>query len=150
MEVILLEKVGKLGNLGTKVRVKPGYARNCLIPKGQALPATANNIERFEANRAELEKAAATRLKAAEQRATSLEGAVVNVEAQAGEEGRLFGSVGPHEIVRALANAGHTVSKGEVRMPEGPIRQVGEYELELQLQGVDVRAKIKVVVIAAA
>lgn len=149
MDVILLEKVTKLGTLGTRVKVKPGFARNYLIPKGKALPATVSNIKRFEETRAELERAANERLESARQRAAGLEGMQVIIAAQTGEEGRLFGSVGSHDIVRALLEAGHHVAKGEVRLPE-LIRAVGEHEVQLHLQGGDIVATIKVKVVQAA
>ncbi len=145
MNVILLDRVSS-HKPGEKIKVKPGHARNYLIPQGKALPATPANIERFESQRAEFERAAQDRFNDAENRAKALEGVQVTIEAQAGEEGRLFGSVTAHEIVRALADAGHTVAKSEVKMPEGPIRQIGEYELECHLYGHEVIARIKVLV----
>ena len=149
MNIILLDRISSLGNLGEQVRVKAGYARNYLIPQGKALPATKPNIERFEAKRAELEKAANARIESDKNRAMVLDGVVVSIKAQAGDEGRLFGSVSAHEIANALKEAGHTVAKSEIKLPEGPIRQVGEYEIELQLHGHEVVAQIKLSIVAA-
>ena len=123
MEVILLEKISKLGDLGEKLRVKPGFGRNFLIPMGKALPATKQNVALFEARRTELEKIQAERLVEARVRAEALEGLLVTVSALAGEEGRLFGSVGEHEIIKAVGDLGHLLSKQEVRLAAGPLRQ---------------------------
>ena len=147
MEVILLERVSKLGQLGAKVRVKPGFGRNFLIPTGRALPATKANVEYFETKRAELEKVANQRLGKSKERAHTLEGLSISITANAGDEGRLFGSVGPHEIVHALKALGHEISKSEVRLLDGPIRQVGIYEVELHLSE-EVASKIQVTVIS--
>ncbi len=147
MDVILLEKIDNLGGLGDRVTVRPGYARNFLIPRGKAKYATAENIAEFEARRAELEKAAAETLAAAEARKEKLDGTEVTITANAGSEGKLFGSVGPSDIARALAEVGAEVEKREVRMPEGPIRQAGEFEVGVHLH-TDVNATIKVIVIA--
>lgn len=144
MEVILLEKVSKVGELGAKVKVKPGFGRNYLIPSGKALPATKKNIEFFETRRAELEKKANQRLAQAQERAKAIEGINIVITAQAGDEGKLFGSVGAHEIIEALQAKGHEVSKNEVRFSNGALRQIGEYELELHLLGDEVTAKISV------
>ena len=149
MEVILLEKVSKLGELGAKVRVKPGFGRNYLIPTGKALPATKKNLEDFEARRAELEKIAHARLEKAKARALSMENLSISIAAHAGDEGRLFGSVGAHEIVRAINEFGHELEKGEVRLLEGPIRQLGSYEIELHLLGDEVVVKAQLTVTAA-
>lgn len=146
MEVILLEKVENLGGLGDKVKVRAGYARNFLIPKGKAKYATAANLAEFEARRAELEKAAADALSAAEARREALEGKEVSITAKSGSEGKLFGSVGTVDIADALKAAGLEVEKREIRMPEGAIRQAGEYELTVHLH-TDVNATIKVVVV---
>jgi len=143
MEVILLEKIGNLGNLGDKVSVKPGYGRNYLIPYGKAVFATEQNLADFESRRAELEKAAADAKGAAQTRAQTLEGKVVVIKAKSSEEGKLFGSVGPREIADALSAEGTEAEKREVRMPEGAIRQVGEYDIDLQLHS-DVSVTIKV------
>jgi large subunit ribosomal protein L9 len=148
MQVILLERIRNLGDLGDEVNVKNGYGRNFLIPQGKAVRATPDNREQFEARRAELQAQADERLAAARARATALSEATVTVAAKAGDEGRLFGSVGPREIADALSATGTEVSKAEVRMPLGPIRQTGEYELELQLHS-DVVAIVTVVVIPA-
>ncbi len=144
MEVILLDRITGIGPIGTQAKVKPGFARNYLIPTGKALPATKANIARFESARAELERAAEERLQNSKDRASKLEGFVVIIPAQAGEEGRLFGSVGALDIVQALSDAGHSIAKSEVRLPTGPIRNVGEYEIELHLQGGEVIATIKI------
>jgi large subunit ribosomal protein L9 len=148
MEVILLEKVENLGNLGDKVRVRSGYARNYLVPQGKAKFATAENIAEFEARRAELEKAAAETLATAEARRGKLEALEpVTIASKSGGEGKLFGSVGIHDIAEAVTAAGVEVEKREVRMPQGPIRQTGEYDIELHLH-TDVNATVKVVVVA--
>lgn len=148
MEVILLERVSHLGELGDKVRVKPGFGRNFLIPTGRALPATKANLISFEARRAEIEQAANERLQAAKDRALVLEGLTVTIVANAGEEGRLFGSVGAHEIADAVKKMGHALTKGEVRLASGAIRQLGDFDVDLQLLGDDVTAKIRVSVIS--
>jgi len=147
MEVILLEKVANLGNLGDKVKVRPGYGRNFLIPQGKATPATPENVARFEARRAELEKAAAEALAAAEARREALEGLAVEIAAKAGDEGKLFGSVGTTDIARALTEAGHPVERHEVRLPEGPFRTTGEFDVQLHLH-TDVEATIKLTIVA--
>ena len=145
MEVILLEKVENLGNLGDRVNVRPGYGRNYLIPTGKATAATPENIKAFEERRAELEKQAAEALAAAEARRAQLEGLTVTITAKAGDEGKLFGSVGTADIAEAVTGAGVAIEKREVRMPEGPIRVTGEYQIELHLH-TDVDASVKVVV----
>ena len=147
MEVILLEKVANLGNLGDKVKVRPGYGRNFLIPQGKATPATPENVAKFEARRAELEKAAAEALAAAEARREALEGFAVEIVAKAGDEGKLFGSVGTSDIARALTEAGHPVERHEVRLPEGPFRTTGEFDVQLHLH-TDVEATIKLTIVA--
>ncbi len=147
MEVILLEKVANLGNLGDKVKVRPGYGRNFLIPQGKATPATPENVAKFEARRAELEKAAAEALAAAEARREALEGFAVEIVAKAGDEGKLFGSVGTGDIARALTEAGHPVERHEVRLPEGPFRTTGEFDVQLHLH-TDVEATIKLTIVA--
>jgi len=149
VEIILLEKIAKLGDLGAKVRVKRGFGRNYLIPQGKALPATTKNIEYFEVRRAELEKEANVRLEQARSRAATLEGLVFSVAARAGDEGKLFGSVGAHEIIHALKTAGHTVAKTEVRLTEGPIRLLGEHQVLLHLHGEEVVANIRVLIVSA-
>ncbi|KAB7628365.1 50S ribosomal protein L9 [Alkalilimnicola sp. S0819] len=145
MEVILLEKVENLGGLGDKVKVKAGYGRNYLVPQGKAKPATAENLAEFEARRAELEKAAAELLASAEARKAKLEEMSVTIQSKAGEEGKLFGSVGTQDIADAITAAGVEVTRQEVRLPEGPLRNLGEYEIELHLH-TDVDATIKLVV----
>ena len=142
MNVILLEKLHKLGDLGDQVKVKPGFGRNYLVPYGKAVPATKANIEAFEERRAELEKAAAERLQAAQARGETLEGASITIEAKAGEEGKLFGSIGVRDIADAVSANGTAIEKSEVLLPEGPIRLTGEYEITLQLH-TDVQATIK-------
>lgn len=133
MEVILLEKVRNLGSLGEKVKVKAGYGRNFLIPTGRAVMATAENLAAFEARRAELEKRAAEEQSEARSRAQKLADlGEVTMKANAGEEGKLFGSIGPGDVAEALTAAGVEIAKREVLMPEGPIRTLGDYELEVQ------------------
>jgi large subunit ribosomal protein L9 len=146
MEVILLEKIDSLGGLGDKVRVRPGYARNYLLPQGKAKFATPENIAEFEARRAELERAAAEALAAAETRRESLTGMVIEMTAKAGGEGKLFGSIGASDIADAVTARGVEVEKREVRLPEGPLRQAGEYEIQLHLHA-DVDADIRIIVI---
>ena len=148
MEVILLDNVGSLGVLGDRVDVKPGYGRNFLIPQGKAVPATQENIEKFEARRAELEAAAAATLDAAQKRGDAiqaLEG--VQITATAGEGGKLFGSVGTRDIAEALAAAGCDTDKAEVRLPDGVIRELGDYEIMIQLHA-EVMATINLSVVA--
>ncbi|KZY60931.1 50S ribosomal protein L9 [Oleiphilus sp. HI0071] len=147
MEVILLEKVGKLGGLGDKVTVKSGFGRNFLVPFGKAVPANAENVAQFEARRAELEKAAAEKLAAAEARAAELNEKSVTITSKAGDEGKLFGSIGVRDVADAVTAAGTEVSKSEVRLPEGPIRAVGDYEIDIQLHS-DVTATINLAVVA--
>ncbi|MDZ7662468.1 50S ribosomal protein L9 [Thiohalophilus sp.] len=134
MEVILLENVANLGTLGDKVNVRPGYGRNYLVPQKKAVPATKENIEVFEARRAELEKAATEALAAAQARAEQIAAlGQVTIQAHAGEEGKLFGSVAVADIADAVTAAGVELEKREVNLPEGPIRLTGEYQVELQL-----------------
>ncbi len=148
MEVILLDKISHLGGLGDKVKVRNGYARNYLIPQRKAVMATKENLEKFEAQRAELEARIAAELQAAEDRAAKLnELATVTVTAKAGDEGKLFGSIGTRDIADALTAAGCEVHKSEVRLPEGVLRSVGEYEITLQLHA-DVKSVIKLVIAA--
>ena len=148
MEVILLEKIANLGNLGDKVNVKSGFGRNFLLPQGKAVMANAANLEAFEARRAELEKAAADKLASAQARANELAELVVTITANAGDEGKLFGSIGTHDIAEALTASGVEVSKAEVRLPHGTIRQIGEFDVAVHLH-TDVEATVKVVVVAA-
>lgn len=148
MDIILLEKVRNLGNLGEKVRVKSGYGRNFLIPGGKAVMATKDNVEKFEAHRAELEAKAADKQAIAETRAAKLaELAEVTITMRASDEGKLFGSVAASDLVDAINAAGGDVEKREVIMPEGHIRQVGDYELTLQLHS-DVNQPFKLVIAA--
>ena len=147
MEVILLEKIGKLGGLGDRITVKAGYARNYLLPFAKAVPATGSNATEFEARRAELEAAANARLTEAQARADKLGELMVTIEAHVGEGGRLFGSVGPRDIAEAInAATGIAVEKSEVKMPTGPLREVGEFELDVQLHS-DVVATVGVEVV---
>ena len=147
MEVILLEKVNNVGGIGDRVKVKSGFARNYLIPQGKATLATAANIAEFEARRAELEKAQNQTLSTAEERAAKLEGLSVQVSQKAGVDGRLFGSVTNSDISEALKTQGFEVPKAAVRLPEGPLKHIGEYEITLDLH-TDVKAHIKVTVAA--
>jgi len=133
MNVILLERVGKMGDLGDEVSVRSGFARNFLIPQGKAVRANAENRKVFEGQRAELEKAALVRQDAAQARAVELEGFAIAITAKASDEGKLFGSVGTAEISAALAEQGKEVHKSEVRMPDGAIGDVGEFEVSIQL-----------------
>lgn len=149
MQVILLERIRNLGSLGDEVAVKPGFARNYLLPKGKAVRATAANRQEFEGRRAELERQANEELSVAQSRAQALEEASVTVAARAGDEGRLYGSVGPKEVADALTAGGNEVTKAEVKMPLGPIRATGEYEVEVQLHS-DVSITVRVVVIPEA
>ena len=147
MEVILLEKIENLGVMGDKVNVKPGYGRNYLIPKGKAAPATEANIAAFEARRAELEKAAAESLAAAEARRDRLAEMHVTISAKAGDEGKLFGSSGTADIAEAVSATGATVERHEVRLPTGAFRQLGDYDVELHLHA-DVNTTIKLTIAA--
>lgn len=148
MDVILLEKVGKLGNIGDKVAVKPGYGRNFLIPQGKALPANEKNLAEFEARRAELEAAAAEKTSEAQVRADKLaELDVVTITAKSGDEGKLFGSIGTRDIADAITAAGVEVTKAEVKLPEGALREVGEFDIDLQLH-TEVFQTVKVAVVA--
>lgn len=146
MEIILIQKVANLGNIGDKVKVKSGYGRNYLLPQGKATLATPENVAKFEARRAEFEKAAKDELASAQARAAKLEGFKLSLTAKAGGEGKLFGSVGNSDIVEALKKAGHTVERAEVRMPNGPIRQAGEHVVQLHLH-TDVNVDLPVVII---
>ena len=145
MEVILLEKIENLGSLGDIVNVRSGYARNYLVPQQKAKMATAANIADFEERRAELEKIQADSLEKAKARASGLEDMSLTISANAGQEGKLFGSVTGAEIADAIAAAGVQVEKSEIRMPEGPIRMLGEYEVGVHLHA-DVDATVKVIV----
>jgi len=146
VDIILLKKVGGLGDLGDKVAVRPGFGRNYLIPQGAAVPATEDNLKAFEARRAELEAQAAEAVAYAEQRRENLEGLTVTIPRKAGDEGRLFGSVGTADIAGALTDAGYEVAKSEVRLPQGAFRNIGEYEVEVHLHS-DVSVVILVEVV---
>lgn len=148
MEVILLEKIRNLGDLGEKVEVKNGYGRNFLIPEGKAVSATKKNVEDFESRRAELEKKAKQALSEAEQRAAKIKDTSIEISAQASEEGKLYGSINVNDIVDALAKKDVTVEKQEVVMPEGPIHSTGEFEIDIILHS-DVEAKLRLEVIPA-
>lgn len=146
MEVILLEKVGRLGTVGDRVDVRSGYGRNYLLPQGKAVAATGTNIAEFEARRAELEAAAADKRTSAEGRAKLLaEKGSITIKANAGDEGKLFGSVGARDIAEAITAEGLKVAKSEVKLPGGTLREVGEFEVDIQLH-VDVVQTIKVVI----
>ena len=150
MQLILLQKVTNLGNLGDKVDVKPGYGRNYLVPQGKAVPATAANLAEFEAKRAEYEAKAKAVHDGAEARRAKLEGASVTISANAATEGKLFGSVGPREIAEALTKQlGVEVNKSEVVMGEGPLRHTGEFEVLVHLHA-DIDTTVKVVVVPEA
>ncbi len=149
MNVILLERVQNLGDLGDQVSVKAGYGRNFLIPQGKAVTANKANVAKFEARRAELEKAAAEKLATAEARKASLEVLEITIAQQAGDEGKLFGSVGTHDIAEAITAAGVEVSRAEVRLSEGALRQTGDYEISIELHS-DVQATVKLSVVAEA
>ena len=149
MQVILMEKVVNLGNLGDVVKVRDGFARNFLIPQGRAKRATPDNLKAFEARRAELEKAQAASLAKAQERAAKLEGLMVQITQKAGVDGRLFGSVGNYDIVEALEKQGIDIERSQVRMPQGPLKQVGDYPIQIALHS-DVVATITVSVLGEA
>jgi large subunit ribosomal protein L9 len=144
--VILLEKVTNLGNLGDVVKVKDGFARNYLIPHGKAKRATEANLKAFEARRAELEKAQAETLARAQERGAKLDGLTLQIVQKAGPDGHLFGSVTNYDIVEALEKLGHAVERSQVRMPAGPLKQVGEFPIEVQLH-TDVVVTVNVAVL---
>ena len=149
MEVILLDKVQGLGQLGDKARVKPGYARNFLIPTGRAVRATKENLERFEQQRAELEIKLAERLSDAQKRADKFAGVELEIAVKAGDEGKLFGSVGAVDIVAAAADRDISLERAEIRMPDGgPLRQTGEYDIEVRMHA-DVRSTVRVNLVAS-
>ncbi len=148
MNVILLDNVENLGGIGDLVKVKPGYGRNFLIPQGKAALATPENIRQIEARRAELEKAAAEELAAAKKRAETINGMELVISANAGSEDKLFGSVGPIDIVEAFSAVQVEVERSEVRMPDGPIHELGEFDVGVHLHS-EVNAEIKVRVVAA-
>ncbi|MEY8195247.1 MAG: 50S ribosomal protein L9 [Cycloclasticus sp.] len=147
MNIILLEKVANLGNLGDKVSVKAGFGRNYLVPTGKAVLATPDRIKEFEARRADLEKAAEERLAAAQKQADAVNALSLSITHQAGEEGKLFGSVGLTDIIKASAEAGVELSKSAVKLSDGAIRQVGEFEIPVHLH-TDVIATLKLAVVA--
>lgn len=147
MELILLEKVKNLGALGDKVKVKPGYGRNYLVPRGKAVPATAGNVAEFEKRRAEYEAKSSELLGAANARAAKFENAETTIKANASPEGKLFGSVGPREIAEAFSRQGLELEKSEVILGEGPLRNLGDYEVHLALHA-DVQSVVKVHVVA--
>jgi large subunit ribosomal protein L9 len=146
MQVILLEKVANLGNLGDVVKVKDGFARNFLLPQGKAKRATEANLKAFEARRAELEKAQADQLAKAKERGAKMDGLTLQIVQKAGVDGRLFGSVTNYDIVEALKAQGHEVERAMVRMPAGPIKQVGETHIQVQLH-TDVVVTVNVAVL---
>jgi large subunit ribosomal protein L9 len=146
MQVILMEKVANLGELGDVVKVKDGFARNFLIPHGKAKRATEANLKAFEGRRAELEKAQAETLGKARERGTKLEGLTLQITQKAGPDGRLFGSVTNYDIVEALQKQGHEVERANVRMPQGPLKQVGDFPIQIALHS-DVTATVTVSVL---
>ena len=143
MDVILLERLANLGGLGEVVKVKPGFARNYLIPHGKARRATPENSAEFESRREELEKAQAEALALAQDRATKLDGLMLQITRKAGVDGKLFGSVTNFDITEALEALGHEVPKAAIRMPQGPLKQIGDYDITIALHA-DVPATIKV------
>ncbi len=147
MKIILQDKVANLGVVGDQVSVRPGYARNFLIPTGRAVRATERNLAEFEKRRAEFEKRAADILSAAQARAAKINVIIVKLTANASDEGKLFGSIGPREIADAVTAQGEALNKSEVHLPEGPIREVGEYQVDVQLHS-DVMTTIKVEIVA--
>ncbi len=146
MEVILLENVRNLGKFGNKVKVAKGFGRNFLIPQGKAVPATKQNIAQFEAQRSKLEKAAQDRLAAATERAAELSAIRLTIAARSGDEGKLFGSIGTIELVRAFKDKGVDITRQEIKLPNGPLRELGEFVIELQLHA-EVIAQTKVTVV---
>jgi large subunit ribosomal protein L9 len=150
MNIILLDKIANLGGLGDKVTVKSGYARNFLFPQGKAVPATKVNTEKFELRRAELEATNADKLATAQARADKLNALEnLTIAAPAGDEGKLFGSVGTRDIAQAITDAGLEVSKAEVKLPEGTLRELGEFNIDIQVHS-EVMATVKLVIIAEA
>src|SRR5688500_5381338 len=146
MEIILLQKVANLGNIGDRVKVKSGYGRNFLLPKGKATLATKENIAKFEARRAEFEKTARAELESAQARAKKLEGFKLTLTAKAGGEGKLFGSIGTADIADGVKKAGHEIERSEVRLPNGPIRIAGEHVVQVHLH-TDVTVDVPVVIV---
>lgn len=148
MKIILLERVAGLGKVGDAVNVRRGYGRNFLIPFGKATIATPKNIAEFEKRRGELERKANDALSTAQRKAEEFTTLVVKIEARAGEEGKLFGSIGPREIAEATTKSGHAIQRSAIRMPAGPIRHVGEYDVEVQLHG-EVVVPLKINIVAS-
>jgi large subunit ribosomal protein L9 len=146
MQVILLEKVVNLGGLGDVVKVKDGFARNYLIPQGKARRATPENLKEFESRRADLEKAQAEAFGAAQERGAKIDGLTIQVTRKAGVDGRLFGSVTTYDIVEALHALGHEVERGAIRLPQGPLKAIGDYPIAVALHG-DVVVHITVAVL---
>jgi large subunit ribosomal protein L9 len=147
MDVILLTKVANLGNIGDRVKVKSGYGRNFLLPKGKATLATPENVKKFEARRAELEKVAREQFQDAESRAAAFKDFKLQITAKAGTEGKLFGSIGTADIAEACTNAGHKLARAEVRLPTGPLRTVGDHMIALHLH-TDIDVQLPVVITA--
>lgn len=147
MEVILLQKVANLGSIGDKVKVKPGYGRNYLLPQGKAALCTPANLKKFEERRAELEKLASDELESAKLRATQLEGFKLSLAAKAGTEGKLFGSIGTADIAEAVTKAGIRIERAEVRLPGGPLRMIGEHHVKLHLH-TDIEIDLPVTIVA--
>ena len=145
MEIILLEKIANLGAMGEKVNVKPGYGRNYLIPQGKAAPATAENVAEYEARRADLEKAAAETLAAAETRRGALLDKVITIASKAGDEGKLFGSIGTADIASVISEQLVAVERNEVRLPDGAFRTLGEHDVQIQLH-TDVNVVVKLII----
>jgi large subunit ribosomal protein L9 len=147
MDVILLQKVANLGNIGDRVKVRSGYGRNFLLPQGKATIATADNVARFEARRTELERLAREHLTSAEERAGAMKDFKLTIHAKAGTEGKLFGSIGTSDIAEAATREGFKVERSEVRMPTGPLRTVGEHRIHLHLHA-DVDVPLHIVIVA--
>jgi large subunit ribosomal protein L9 len=146
MEVILLEKINKLGNLGETVRVRSGFGRNYLLPSGKAVAATKDNLTRFEARRADLERHQADALGRARAEAEAIGQLHIRIPGKAGAEGRLYGSVGTHDIAAAITAAGVKVERRQIRLPSGPLREIGEYQVDIHLHA-DVNAPVKLTVV---
>ncbi|HUN76347.1 MAG TPA: 50S ribosomal protein L9 [Steroidobacteraceae bacterium] len=147
MDVILLQKIANLGNIGDRVTVRSGFGRNYLLPQGKATLATATNVAKFEARRAELERIAREQATSAHDRAAGLEGFRLTITAKAGTEGKLFGSIGTSDIAEACTRAGHPIERSEVRLPNGPLRTVGEHTIDLHLHA-DVNVQLTVTIVA--
>lgn len=147
MDIILLEKIQNLGGIGDQVKVRSGYGRNFLIPKGKAVPATAENVTKFNERRAELEAKAAELLAEAQARAEQLSGLTIEIVSKAGDEGKLYGSISNREVADAVTAAGVALAKNEVQLPDGPLRNTGEYDIDFQLHA-DVTGQLKLTVVA--